>query len=152
MGFILNASIEEVNTKVFGNHFSLKPGQVKQFSDEIAHFMVKERGYLGLVDMPPEWEDLDYRESEPGKSVLITKKEEGINKRVDHLRRVIYNNEVSLRRDLEQANIKADPKVFASTGEVAAYREVVKYQKANNDATQAQVDELKGLEKQIQRA
>lgn len=149
MGLIFNASAEDQHFVVFGNHFNLKSGQIRNFEDKIAHFIQTERRYLGLVDLPEEFTDVAHKESEEGKSLLAEKRREGIDARVQHLRSVIYNNEVSLRQDLEKANIKADPKVFASKGEVAAYRELVKYQKTQDDEASAKVDELKSLEKQI---
>lgn len=149
MAFIMNASAEEQTVKVRGNYFHFKPGQIKQFDDSFAHFMVTERAYLGLVDLPRQFEDLEFKGTEEGKKILAEKAKQGIDARVKHLRSVIYNNEVSLRQDLEKKNIKVDPKVYASDGEIAAYEELIKYQSKDSDAAQKRVDRIKELEAKL---
>jgi hypothetical protein len=149
MALIMNASAEEQSVKVFGNYFSLKPGQIKNFEDKIAHFMATDRTDRGLVSMPDEFMDPNYAQTEEGKAILAERKRVGIENRCNHLRRVIYNNEVSLRQDLERANIKADPKVFASAGEIAAYEELVKYQAKQEDEDQKKVDKISELQKKL---
>jgi hypothetical protein len=149
MGLVYNASAEEQHIVVFGNHFTLKPKQIKNFEDRISNFIMTERRDFGLVTLPEEFMDPSFAQSEEGKAILKGKEEEGIAARVRHLRAVIYNNEVSLKQDLERANIKVDPKVYASSGEVAAYRELAKYRKDKDDADLKKVEELKQLEAQI---
>lgn len=149
MSLVMNASAEVQEFKVFGNHFTLKPGQIKNFQENIAHFIAIERRGWGLVVLPEEFEDLDFRQSLEGQKLLEEKRAEGVAARIGRLKEIIYNNQVSLRRDLEMANIKADPKIYASDGEVSAYRELVKYQQKQEDAEQRKVDELKNLEKQV---
>jgi hypothetical protein len=149
MALILNASAEEQHFKVHGNHFNLKPGQIKAFTDTIADFICMERGYLGLVGLPETYDDIAFRDSAEGKALLASKKEQGVNARCKYLREIVYNNQVSLKMDLEKANIKADPRVFASEGEVAAMEELVKYQKTQDDVDQVKVDRIKELEKKL---
>ena len=149
MALVLNASAETQVFRVHGNTFSMKAGQIKSFQDNIADFIGKERKELGLVILPAELEDLDYRQSPEGISLLEKHRKEGVDNRVKCLRQVIYNNQVSLKRDLEMANIKADPKVFASDGEIAAYEEMAKYQRQLEDAEQAKLDRIKELERKI---
>lgn len=152
MPLIFNASAETQRFQVFGNHFELGSKKMKMFEERIARFIEMERRYLGLVSLPDDFMDPSFSNSEQGKQVLAEKEREGIDARVKHLRGVIYNNEVSLRQDLERANIKADPKVFASAGEVAAYRELATYKKSQDDAEAAKVEEIKKLEAEIKKA
>lgn len=149
MGLIYNASNETQKFQAFGNYFEMAPKATKMFTEKLAHFIKTERGHLGLVELDERFEDPAFKATEEGKKALQAKEAEGVDARCAHLRRVIYNNEVSLRRDLEQANIKVDPKIMASDGEIAAYRELAGYKKAEADTAAAKVEELKKLEKQI---
>lgn len=151
MALVMNASAETANFKVYGNHFSMKPGQIKTFQDHVARFIAitDTTRNLGLVTLPDDLEDLDYRQSEDGKRTLDEKRKEGIDNRVSCLRQIIYNNQVSLRQDLERANIKADPRVYASLGEVKAYEELAGYQIHKEDEDKKKVDRIKALEAKI---
>lgn len=149
MALILNASCETQHFKVFGNHFSLKPGQIKNFTDEIAKFIGYQRRDQGLVELPAEYEEHEYMNSDAGKQRLLTFKAEGIKNRVLALRAVVYNNQVSLRQDLEKANMKIDPRVLASDGEVSAMEELAKYQDQGDDAAKNRLERIKELEKKI---
>lgn len=149
MALVLNASAEDQTVKIRGNYFNFKPGQIKVFEDSFAHFMVTDRAYLGLVDLPEDFADPAYKDTEPGKAKLLEKTTQGIASRTKFLREIIYNNEVSLRSDLEKSNIKVDPKVYASDGEVRAYQELLKYQRKEQDENQKRVELLKDLEKQV---
>lgn len=146
MGLVFNASAEDQHFVVFGNHFTMKAKQIKNFEDRISNFIMTERRDFGLVTLPDEFSEPEFKTSEEGQRILSEKEKEGIDARVKHLRAVIYNNEVSLKQDLERANLKVDPKVYASSGEVAAYKELAKYRRAQDDRDQAKVDELKQLE------
>lgn len=149
MGLILNATNEEQTVKVFGNYFTLKPKQIKNFQDNIASFMAKERAVNGLVQLPEAFEDMEYRTTEEGKSVLENAEEKGIDNYVGALRERIFNNQVSLRQDLEKANQKIDPAALASAGELEAMRIVAKYERAKSDREQQKIDEVKKLMKDI---
>jgi hypothetical protein len=151
MGLVFNASAEDQHIVVFGNHFTMKAKQIKNFEDRISNFIMTERREFGLVTLPEEFMEPEFKNSPEGKAILEEKEREGIEARTKHLRAVIYNNEVSLKQDLERANIKVDPKVYASSGEVAAYRELAKYRKAQEDLDQAKVEELKKLEAEIKK-
>jgi hypothetical protein len=151
MALVMNASNEIATFRVFGNHFTLKPGQIKSFQENIARFISinETTKNLGLVTLPDELEDLDMRQSPEGKAILEDKKKDGVNNRIAFLRQLVYNNQVSLRQDLEKANIKADPRVFASSGEMGAYEELVKYQAKKEDEDQKKVARIKALEDQL---
>lgn len=149
MPLVLNASCEIQHFKVFGNHFTLKPGQIKNFTDEIAKFCGYQRRDQGLIELPAEFEEQDYMNSPHGQERLLKLKAEGVKNRVLALRAVVYNNQVSLRQDLEKANIKIDPRILASDGEVSAMEELAKYQDQGDDAAQKKLERIKELEKKI---
>ena len=151
MALIMNASADAVDFKVFGSHFTMKAGQIKTFQDHIARFIATNESTRnkGLVVLPDELEDLDVRQSSEGRALIEAKKKDGVNNRIAHLRQVIYNNQVSLRQDLEKSNLKADPRSFASEGEIAAYEELVKYQSSKEDEDQKRIDRIKALESKL---
>jgi hypothetical protein len=105
---VMNALDKEVSVQALGNWFTLKPGQVKRFRSEIGNFMIREKRYMGLVGLPDEFEEPEYKTSEDGIRILEEKKNEGVRNRIQHLQAQINNLQVSLRRDLEMKNIKAD--------------------------------------------
>jgi hypothetical protein len=147
----MNASAETQVFQAQGNWFTLKPGQIKNFNETIADFMSQERRYLGLVLLPEAFEDptANYAATPEGKEILSKLKAQGVEARCNYLRQIVYNNQVSLRMDLEKANIKADPRAFASEGEVKAMEELVKYQQQDEDATQKKVEHIQALEKKL---
>ena len=146
---IMNCTNEEQSVKALGNWFTFKPGQIKSMNEDIAKFIGEMRKENGLMILPESCEDVEYRNSEEGKAELEKIKEEGVNHYVRALRALIYNNQVSLRQDLERADIKVDPAVFASEGELKAMELVAKYQKHKDDADQKKIDRVKELVKQV---
>jgi hypothetical protein len=149
MGTIYNATNETQRVKVFGNYFEFKPGQMKSLDDKFSQWLTMERGYLGLVPMPEEFTDPEYAKSEEGAQILAERKAAGVRAYTQWLRERIRNVEVSLRQDLEKANIKSDPRTWASDGEVEAYELLAKYQKQDQDATDAKAKKLAALEAKI---
>ncbi len=149
MAFVMNASCETQETKVFGNYFTLTPGQIKNFQDHIAFELTTSRAHQGFVTLPDEFEDPSFKNSDAGKQIIAQKKAEGVNARCRYLKEIVYNNQVSLRQDLEKANIKADPRVFASAGEIAAMEDLARYQDKSEDEAKAKVERIKDLEKKI---
>lgn len=147
--YVMNATADEVNTKAFGNHFTFKPKQIKAMRPRLAAYLAEYKGYQGLVVLPAPLSDLDFRSTQEGKELLAQSEQEGIDKHLEHLRSLIYNNQVSLRNDLSQADIKADPAVFASKGELDAMRKVAMYAKQSEDSAQKRTDEVKELMKTI---
>lgn len=150
MALIMNASCETQTFRVFGNTFTMKPDQIKNFQDNIAHFIVVDRKDLGLVALPEELDDIMFRDSQDGRDLLAQKKKEGVENRVRKLRELIYNEQVSLKQDLERGNIKVDPRIFASEGMVDKYKELAKYQATKEDEEQRRIDVIKDLEKKIE--
>jgi hypothetical protein len=149
MALVYNTTNETITTTVYGNHFEWKPKQIKNLQDRFAEFIKMERGYLGLQALPESFEDAEYKSSAEGKAQLESIEQAGIEQRVNFLRGIIYNNQVSLRGDLEKSNIKSSPEIHASKGELDAMRLVAQYQKKDDDAAQKRVDEIKELMKKV---
>lgn len=149
MPIVWNTSMEDQHTRVFGNHFVLKANQKKMFTDDIAGWLAVHRKDLGFMVLGPEFDDPEYATTEAGIKTLAEVKEEGVKNRIDHLRRIIYNNTVSLKKDLEAANIKIDPRSLASDGEIKAMEELVKYQRKEEDEAKLRADKFKALEDQL---
>jgi hypothetical protein len=146
---VMNATNEKISVKALGNWFEFKPKQVKNMEQKIGHFLITERRENGLVALPDSFEDPEYKNSPEGKAELATIEQRGIEAFCDSLRKRIYNNQVSLRMDLERANIKADPSAFVTEGELEAMRLLAKYQTAKDDSAQKKQDEVKELMKKI---
>ena len=149
---ILNPTAEKQLVQVLGNWFAFAPGQVKNLRDEFGEFIRGQKQYTGLVEIPESLEDPEFKTSPEGKELLSEHAERGIKAYVDYHRKIIANNQVSMRQDLEKSNIKADPSVYASAGELESMRIVAKYQRSKNDDAQAKVDEVKKLLKEIDKA
>lgn len=152
MALIMNATNENVHILVHGNHFEFKPKQIKMFQEHVSRFIETERQDKGLVSLPAEFEEPEFKASEEGKKILAEKEEQGINNFCKALRQVIYNNQVSLRRDLEMANIKASPETYASDGEMKAMELLVKYQRRDEDLAQVRKNKMDELKKQLEKS
>lgn len=153
MPVIANATQEIVTVKVAGNYFTFKPEQRRVIHNkDIANFIEMDLKHSGLAVLPELMtedeevtpEELEQRklEAQPKIDAIL---EEALNRYVAHHRQIIANNQIHMRRDLETANIKADPAVFASQGELDSMRLVAKYQKRAEDAEQSKIDEVKKL-------
>lgn len=149
MALLYNTTLEEQHVKALGNHFTFKPGQIKMFQDNVAHWIATMRREQGIVSLPAEFEDPEYKESEEGKKALATAKAEGIKNYLEFHRKIVYNNQKSLKQDLEMANLKVDPATLATDGELESMRLVAKYQALKSDDEQKKVDEVKELMQQI---
>lgn len=150
MPIVWNPTQENIEVKVVGKWFSFKPGNKKVMQDGIAHFIATDRKETGLTVLPPEFEEeADFEKSELGKEMLEKLKTEAIEHLVRHHRAIIANNQISLRQDLEKSNIKADPAIYASPGELKSMQLVAKYQRAQQDAEQQKMDQVKKLMKEV---
>ena len=148
MAFVYNATNEQQDIKIFGNWFSFKPGQIKALDDKLAHGLCVDKKEYGIVGLPAEFEELEYRNSEEGKAILEAKKEEGIANYINHLRSIVMNNQVSLRKDLAMANMQLDPAVLATKGEMKAVEMLAKYQRGKDDVAQKNAEKFKELLKE----
>lgn len=150
---IANATKENISVKVAGNWFNWGPEKSRVIqNDGIAKFIQMELTDSGLYIVPTlvgEDEEVTPEElaerKEAAREQIEVAKQTALERYIAKHRAVIYNNQVSLRRDLEMKNIKADPAAFASEGEINSMRLVAKYQKGSEDAEQAKIDEVKKL-------
>lgn len=150
MPFIYNASSREVGVRVHGAHFTFGPKQVKTIIDPTkgAH-MVDKFAYEGLVSLPDQWEDLDYRESPEGKKALKDAEARGIQNRIAHLERLKQNEIVSLQRDIDRGGMKYDARLEMSDQMMAQMEELAQYKSKSQDEQQKKLDRVKALEKLI---
>lgn len=146
---ILNATNEPQSVKAFGNWFSFKPKQTKLVSDDIGRFLIEERAANGLVELPAEFQDPSHKNSPEGKAQFEAAEQRGIDSYIKALRGLIYNNQVSMRQDLEKSNIKVDPAIYASDAELQAMRLVAKYQRDAEDTEAKKIEEIKDLMKKV---
>lgn len=149
MGLIYNTTNEQQSVKAFGNWFTFKPKQMKMIDDKLSHFLATEKKEYGLVALKEDFGDPTYLQSPEGQAELAAKENEGVKNYIAHHRSIIYNNQVSLRKDLETANLKIDPATLASDGEIKSMEIVAKYQQQEDDAAQKRVDRVKDLMKSV---
>jgi hypothetical protein len=161
MPIVVNATQEEITIKVVGNYFKFGPGKSKTMGPDIASWIQTNPGAkgCGLAVIPDlyqdgeEVDDVSSAEMKARKDAQSEVKEQALanalHEYLEKYRRVIYNNQVSMRQDLGKANIQADPAVFASKGELDAMQIVAKYQKRAEDTEQLKIDEVKRLMKNV---
>ena len=160
MSRIWNPTEETVETKMFGSYFTFKPGQMKTMQEHFAKFIEMNRKETGLVTLPDEFDTMNeetyiegYDKTPEGKEILAKKKKQGIENLLAHYSQIVYNNQVSLRRDLAHKDPHTDAvklsAINASSGELEAMRLVAKYQKLKLDDQGAKVSEVEKLMKEI---
>lgn len=157
MSVTINATQETITLKIWGNWFTWKPGQKKVIRDEeMAKFIAMERKDSGIAVIPElmrDDEEVTPEELDARRAASVGVEEEecrnALERYVARHREVIANNQISLRRDLQQANIQADPAAYASTGELESMKLVAKYQKRAEDAEAAKIAEVKRLMSQV---
>lgn len=153
----MNSLDEDQTVIVYGKHFYFKGKQIKPFhNDDIASFILKERRELGFVEIPKvgnvdEGDIEDYDRSPAGLAVIEEKRKEGINEYCARLRRVVYNTQVSLKKDLAMKSINMDPLHLASDADVKHMEQLVKYQTKKQDNAQTRVEKAKKLEKELEK-
>lgn len=147
MPYIMNALDKTVTVRVFGKHFEFKPKQIKAIvSDDIANKMSTSCGEDGLVGIPEEAMEWD-RQGAEWKDLIAKKTIEGKANRLKKLEWIRFNEEVSLKRDLQSKNIQASPFAYGNPELVKAYKELfdLKQQIKNDSASldfEAQMREL----------
>jgi hypothetical protein len=149
MGIIYNATKEEQTIRALGNWFTFKPKQMKVLADNLSSWISVQKKEHGLIELSSAFEDPEYKNSEAGKAALAAAEAEGVESYLKHHRMIIANNQISLRRDLDQANIKADPAAFASDGEIESMKIVAKYASREEDIAQKRAEEVQRLMKAI---
>lgn len=150
MAMILNALDRDNQVTVGGNTFTFKPRQIKHFyQTSIANLIAREKSEFGFVALPEEFEDLEYRNSPEAKQIIESKTKEGVENYCRRLRQLIYNEQVSLKRDIEVSGSKEDHRIHLTDGMVQNMEELAKYQSQKSDAEQRRLDKIKQLEKSI---
>lgn len=150
MPAIMNCLEEENAVMVGGNTFTFKPNEIKWiYQDAIAHFIVSKRYEQGFVEMPAEFEDKFYWSTPEAVKIIAEKRKDGVANYCRKLRELVYNAEVSLRQDLEKANIKADPKSFASDQDLKNRELLLKYQQKKEDSDQNRIKRLKEIDEKL---
>lgn len=147
---LYNTTSEKQSVQAFGNWFSFAPGQMKVVDDKFGDFIAKDKKQYGIVALPQEFaEDITYKESEVGKQILLEKLLEGRGNRINFIRGIMHNEEVSLRQDLEKANLKINPNVFSSELYVKMLEEYKGYKKSDDDAQRERMDRIQRLKSDI---
>lgn len=161
MMLIMNCLEEENRAVVGGNTFTFAPKQIKPFyNDNLARLLETNRGEDGFISLPIELEYLCHLR--PGETVdsiiskehnelLVEKRQEGVNRFVENLRRRVYNAQVSVKHDLDKMGIKADSRAYSSDQDLKNLELLVKYQTKQEDASKARIDRIKELEKTLEK-
>jgi hypothetical protein len=150
MAVVMNCLDEEQTAVVGGSHFTFKPKQIKQiYQEHIASLLTGDKKEYGFVALPEECLDREFVDSAAGKALIDAKRKEGVDAFCKKLRAQLYNLNVSLKQDLDKANLKVDPRVFASEGDIKAMELLAKYQLRKEDEDQKKVDRIKELEKAL---
>jgi len=157
MPIVVNATKEEITIKIVGSYFKFAPEKSKTMGKDIASWIQTNPGAKGcglavIPDLYQDGEEIDEVSSadmnarKAAQEELRTQAiESALQEYLDKHRRLIYNNQVSMRQDLGKANIQADPAVFASKGELDAMRLVARYDSKGQDAEQSKIDEVNKL-------
>lgn len=161
MPIVINATQEEITIKIVGNYFKFAPGKSKTMSKDLATWIQTSEGAKGCglavcPDIYQEGEELDdvteadlKARQKAHEELKIEACSNALLDYIERYRRVIYNNQISLKQDLAKANNPADPSAFVTKGELDAMRLVAKYQKRAEDKTQENIDEVKKLMKNV---
>lgn len=146
---VYNSSTKDWSGTVFGNWHSLKSGQIKNFNDNVARFLSSERRDHGLMGLPEAFEEPDHKNTPEGKAQLAEAKTHGTMNRIKYLRSCIYNESVSLKKDLEVAGYKIDPSLLASPMLVEFYEELKGYANKEDDEAKDRAERIKKLASEI---
>lgn len=160
MARIWNPTEETVRTVIGGNHFEFKPGQFKNMQQHMADFIAMNRQETGLVVLPPEFDPMDeerfvegYDKTPEGIQALKEAKERGISSLINFYQQMVYNNQVSLKKDWARKDPSNDPAKLcaldATPGELEAMRLVAKYQKKKLEGHDAKLKEVEKLMKEV---
>lgn len=150
MALILNCLKQDVSVQALGDWFSFKGEQMKELNDNKAIFIGDKKAYMGLVRVPDAFADLEYRQSEEGKAALESLKAQGVTARCDWLRQTINNELVSLKGDLDRANIQGDVRAYMSPGATKAMEELAAYKRSDAEAAAAKVKHIEELQKLLE--
>lgn len=151
MAVVMNCLDESQTIRVGGNDFYFKPREIKYFYQEkLAYIIANERKEYGFIGLPEELADKEAREAPAAKALIEDLRKKGVEAFCTKLRNQIYNLQVSLKKDLDMSNLKMDPRVLASKGDLQAMELLLKYQSKHEDADQERINKIKDLEKKLQ--
>lgn len=149
MPYVMNALDRPVNVQVFGSWFEFKPKQIKMiYQPHVAEKMTMDLGDEGLVDFPESLMEPENVNGDEFKKVKAEKAIEGRAKRLRKLEQIRYNEETSLRKDLQIKNLNVDPVAFTNPGLIAALKELValkEQDKQDNSSLENEARKLMGI-------
>lgn len=145
MPYVLNGLDKDVHIQVFGKHFDFKPGQIKAFDNpQMVNKICASLGEEGLVEWPEDAMEWD-RKGDEWAQLMASKKLEAKMNRFKKLEFIRYNEEVSLKKDLQGKNIQANPFVYSNRNLVMAYKEMEALKDLNRSHSFDYEAELKAL-------
>lgn len=150
----MNALPEEQTIMAHGKHFHFKANQVKAFqNDSIGTFILRERADHGFVEIPAMFneEEGDVGDYNRDPKIIEEKRKVGVDNYCANLRRILYNLQVSLKKDLDLKNLRMDPRNLATDGDLKHMEQLVKYQTKREDTEQLKIDRIKELEKKLEK-
>lgn len=147
MPIVYNPLPHKVRAQALGNWFEFPAGSTKSMNENIANFLCRDKAYLGFVSLSDI--QVDAPTSEEAKAEKEAAKKLGISNAINHNKKIVHNLEVSLQRDLDMANIKTSAKVFASDGELEAYKRLIEYSAVMEDEGQKRAEEIEKLKKDL---
>jgi len=144
-----NTTDVEQSIKAFGNWFNWKPGQIRNIQDNFGQFIHTDKKEYGVVSLPEEFEDSTFKDTEQGQAILMEKRIEGRSNRVRHIQRIIHNETVSLRVDLEKAGQKINPDLLMTPEVAKLYDELAAYKKEKDDAQRELMNKVQNIRKKL---
>lgn len=150
----MNALPEDQTIVAHGKHFHFKANQVKAFqSDAIGTFILRERAELGFIEIPAMFneEEGDIGDYNKDPKVIEERRQAGVDNYCAHLRKILYNLQVSLKKDLELKNLRMDPRTLATDSDLKHMEQLVRYQSKREDKEQLKIDRIKELEKKLEK-
>ena len=149
MPYIMNSLEDEVKTQAHGKYFTWKPKEIKTIhSVNLSRFLAQNRGDIGLMEVPDALMELD-KNSVEFKTAIADIRKEGIRKFIQKQNYIVRNLEMSLRRDYELSGQKGNFLFEASPGELAAYKNLKKYQEVEAQESMNVADEIQKIRKDL---
>lgn len=150
MGLIYNPLNKANQVKALGNYFDFKPGQIKPLNDEVARFIASNKKESGLVEVMDIL--IDEPDSAEAKAHKEEKRIEGLTNVLKFYKAIVQNLVISLRKDLDHTNDKADLSAYLSDGEKNAMKIVKEITAELNVVTANKDEESKELIKEMKEA
>lgn len=146
--FVFNPLDKEVKVRIHGSWFVFKPKQIKQMNEDKVDYISTSCAWLGLVPLPNEFEDYEYKDSPEGKDILEKATKNGRESRYSYCHKIFNNQAISLKKELEGTGIdyrsSLTPELESLFEELAAFR---KTDVKTNEKNVKKMDELEKLMK-----